>query len=144
MAEPGRYVIPLTDEETPVAAAPAPAASSGRYVVPTTPHYADIVPGLAQGASLEWGDELAGLVGGEDWRRRYKDWVREASERSPGLYEIGKFGGAVGTSLVPGALALRGAGAAARAAPSLWQLAGAGAGIGAGTGAIEALGESES
>src|SRR5262245_52222114 len=134
----GRYSVPGAappEEEQP--------KSTGRYSVATPTTYSDILPGLAQGASLEWGDELAGLIGGEDWKTRYRDWVRQAQERSPGLYTGGKIGGALATGLLPAGMALRGA-QVARQVPSLWSMAKTGAGIGAGTGAVEALGESES
>src|SRR5262245_6020082 len=133
----GRYSVPTTLAPMP---APDEQQPQGRYSVEQPSDAAGaFTSGLAQGASLEWGDELVGLLS-EEKKKQYQDWVKRTAEQNPWTHTAGKVAGALATGLIPGAVALRGA----RAAQGLWGVAKAGAEAGALTGGVEALGESES
>lgn len=135
----GRYSIlePAVASDIPIQPQ-AGAPTSGRYSVVASDPSAAFLPGLLQGATLEWGDELAGLLGYD--KEAYRAYMKKAADLSPASYNTGKLAGAIGTSFLPGALILRGA----KGAQTLGQIAKQGAVLGGGLGAVEALGESES
>lgn len=74
----------------------------------------DFAVPAANSALLGWGDELAGLVGGDDWKKAARDRLQLAHDRSPWAAGAGDVAGAVGTSVLTGGLG--GAGLAANAA----------------------------
>lgn len=73
----------------------------------------DIAISGAQGASMNYGDEIAGLVGGEGARNAFNDQLKLANQRSPIAAPLAHVGG----ELLP-SLAIPGAGLAANVAKS--------------------------
>lgn len=88
--------------------------------------------GFAQGASLGFVDELAGLIGGEGTKEAARDAQRQASDEFPKTTVGAQVAGGITSSLLPGARALQAA-KGAKAATA----------VGAATGALTGAGESE-
>src|SRR5262245_51121414 len=114
--------------------------AEGRYsvVAPTTDDPNAPSPfwsGLKAGGTMEWDDELAGMMGYD--KEAYRKAKRQAQEASPGKYLAGKVTGGIASTLLPGGLATRALGTGLRG------IAAAGGLVGAGSGAAEAAGEYE-
>src|SRR5262245_52217668 len=113
-------------------------ADEGRYAVvrgSSSDAPSPFWSGFKAGGSMEWDDELAGLMGydKEEYRKRKK----QAQEAGPGTYTAGKVAGGIASTLIPGGLATKALGTGLRG------VAAAGGLLGAGTGGIEAMGEYE-
>lgn len=81
-----------------------PLARSGQPDQETLDTVNDTSVGALNGATANWGDEAAGLVGGDPWRDAVRQRVALARERSPVGSRIGEAGGALATgALLPGA-----------------------------------------
>lgn len=130
-----RYIVPLEPAAVPAAPiTPEPPAATGRYIVADPEAPSPFLHGLMQGGSLEWADEIAGLVGAD--KEAFRKRTKQAADISPSSYQAGKLAGTAATMLLPAGWAVRGG-------AGLAKMAKAGATIGGTTGAVEGLGEYE-
>ena len=122
---------PLLTPEVPAPKAPA----EGDYVV--LPKGADkpspFWSGAKAGATLEFDDEIAGLLGYD--KEAYRKQKQVAADISPGWHTAGKFAGGLASTLVPGGAIARAAGLGVRGAIAAGGIGGAAAG------GTEAMGE---
>jgi hypothetical protein len=86
--------------------------------------------GLQQGATLNWADEIGGMVKGDEYRDTMRAKDAAAEQAFPGQFAAGRTAGATGTGLAT-ALATRNLGG-----PSIWGQMGAGFAVGGGEGTL--------
>lgn len=141
--------VPMESSSPSASATPAP--SDVPQQSSAVDNLKDIGQGAAQGLTLGFADELAGLIGASGKKlsndkrdfselyRQYKDLAEQSYEeskaRSPYLTGISEFGAG---ALIPGGAAIKGAQGLSKAGAVL-----RGAGIGAATGAVGAVGQSK-
>lgn len=116
----------------PSAPEPAPAAAPAPKEVGKGESF---FRGLAQGATFGFADELAGaaesLIGPKTYQQARDESranFKAAQDANPWTYGAGELGGAVGTSLIPGAIAAKGVGAVAKGAGAIAKMGAAGQG----------------